>query len=48
MLFSFDPMSPSNFHKYIDGGENILLIYKTKGTKSIFAGSFSLGTLKPK
>ena len=47
LLYRFDSKNPTNFHKYIDGHANILLIYKTKGPNNIFAGSLALGTLKP-
>lgn len=47
ILYRFDAKNPTNFHKYIDGHKNILLIYKTKGLNSIFAGSLALGTLIP-
>ena len=42
MIFKLDPLNPTNFHKYIDNIENLLVVVQTKNTiiGAFYAGCF--------
>ncbi len=38
LLYNFDPLNPTGFHKYLDNKEHLLCVVKTE--KAIFAGYY--------
>ena len=42
LIYKFDPLNPTNFHKYVDGIKNVLVIAETQNTiiGGYYSGSF--------
>jgi hypothetical protein len=46
LLYRWDPLNNTNFHRYIDGFQNILLLVRT--TNDCLIGAYSESAFKPK